>query len=481
MNNNRNFNSFEEGGMDEFMRKAVDGHSVEPEPGLWKGISRTMLWRELLHFNFTNVSIKTRVAGGAGLLLLAVALYFLFHGSPSDISSASSPAVIPSRSAPVHPTAPSSAIPSGAGNHASNPVNIPHTGDGVPMRDIQNSPYTGTDANSVQYASNKPRQTAGAQTPAGYPGQDYSSGTAPQRSAPAQYPAGSGSPVVLLPDAGTTGISRVEPVETKLLPGNPYADTIITIRNFNGISSYLKTKQDAVRFFSASFGIVPEVSFYNTPESYSKLNVWANGGLTFHFSRFSLSTGIGLGYVYNQGSYKVEYKSNDSVGYFTSVVSYTVGTNNEIKYTTITKSVYDSLIHQDDYRTMNRYTYLQIPLLVGYRLAETGRVSLTLRAGPALSFLVSSRNSNTVIEYANARIIRTDDQTPSPMHSNWQMWGDLLIEIRMNKKTSIYFAPSCKYYLTPMADQENTSFKAPWSVGLGVGIQFNFAPKRNNP
>ena len=185
--------------------------------------------------------------------------------------------------------------------------------------------------------------------------------------------------------------------------------------------------------------------------------------------------------MYDKGSYRAEYKSKDSVGYFTSVISYTIGPDNKIIYNTVTKSVYDSLSHQDDYRTMNRYTYLQIPLLFGYRLFESGRISLSFEAGPAVSFLLASRKSSSEIQYSNARIIRIDDNTPLRLHTNWQLWGDLFLEIRMNKKISLYFEPSCKYFLNPMVEQENVKFKAPWSVGLGIGIQFNFAPKANKP
>lgn len=130
---------------------------------------------------------------------------------------------------------------------------------------------------------------------------------------------------------------------------------------------------------------------------------------------------------------------------------------------------------------MNRYAYLQVPLLLGYRLFESRTMSLTFQTGPAISFLLGTRKSSPVIEYTNARIIRIDDNTPSRVTTNWQLWGDLLLEIRMNRKISIYVEPSCKYFLNPMVEQENVRVNAPWSVGLGVGIQFNFAPKKKNP
>jgi hypothetical protein len=244
---------------------------------------------------------------------------------------------------------------------------------------------------------------------------------------------------------------------------------------------FRKNRPGANRFFSANLGITPELAFYDEPDVYSKTNFWFNAGVTYHISRFSVATGFDLGYVYDEGKYKVEYKSRDSVGYFNGVTSFIIGSNNEIIYNTQAVNVYDSLQHLSDYRTKNRYSYLQIPLLLGYRIFESGWASITFQAGPSVSFLLGTRKSDPVIEYRNARIIRVDDNTPERIHVNWQIWANLYFEMRMNKLVSIYLQPSFKYYLKPMVFQENVTYKAPWTIGLGVGLQFNFGQKKTKP
>jgi len=203
-----------------------------------------------------------------------------------------------------------------------------------------------------------------------------------------------------------------------------------------------------------------------------------NGDISWHFSRFSISSGIGLGYVFDEGNYSVDYKSYDSVGFYNRVISYTVGGNDEIIYNTLVTTVYDSLNHFDDPRTNDRYTYLQVPLLLGYRLVETGRFSLTFRAGPSVSWMIGSRKADPVIEYPGARIVRVEDDTPARVKTTWQLQGDLYFEMRINKKISLYIDPTFRYYLNPVTEQENVTFKAPWAVGLGVGIQYNFHPNK---
>ena len=470
MNEKMDFKAFNEGGMDEFMRKTVEGHSVEPRPGLWKGISRRLLLRELAHFNFTNLSTRFWLTGAAGVLALAAALYIMLPDrNPAVPSAITTVSTTGPNNAPVQEVIPASSTPYQRGSKpAGGSMKLFNATNQVPKTVKPTGKITPKSPEPLAYAYNLPDRTISSPARESYATTEHS----------AVIPAENTGNAAI---TGLIVISPLVPFESSGLLVNPAADTIITLHTASGISRFLVTKPSAAQFFSVNLEIVPEMSFYTAPEAYSKINVWVNGGLAYHFSRFSLATAVGLGYVYDKGNYKVEYKRNDSVGYFTSVVSYTVGTNNEIIYNTVNKNIYDSLIHHDDYRTLNRYAYLQVPLLLGYRLIENGRVSLTFQAGPAVSFLLGTRKASPVIEYDNARITRVDDNTPARVHTNWQVWGNLLLELRMNRKISIYFEPSCKYYLNPMVEQENASFKAPWSAGLGVGIQFNFAPKKKNP
>jgi hypothetical protein len=469
MNKKMDFKAFEEGGMDEFLRGTLAGHSVEPGPRLWKGISRKLLWREITHLNFTNLSARSWIAGAAGALILAAGFYFL----PSEKASVTPPA----QALPVavvatsdNPGAVTVAAPATARKNSPAPT-VSETHGSNPARHAASARHTEKQneqsTNPIAYASNL--RVLSNNTPAAAP---YLTST----SSPGVSVSGSG----VLSVEPVAHLTPVEPVATPLL-ANPQQDTIITLQTPGGLSRIHVGDAASTQFFSANFEITPEMSFYSSPESYSNLNVWANAGISWHFSRFSLSSGLGLGYVYDRGHYDVEYKSNDSVGFYSGVVSYTVGTNNEIIYNTANHSVYDSLLHQDDYRTLNRYAYLQVPLLLGYRLVETPRFGLAFQAGPAVSFLLGERLSQPVIEYENARIVRVDDNTPQRVHTTWQVWGSLVLDYRLSRKVSLYLRPSCKYYLNPVVEQENATFKSPWSAGLGIGVQFNFSPKKKTP
>jgi hypothetical protein len=453
--------AFDDGGADQLLRETMAGHRVEPKPAIWRGISRKLLWTELRHFNFTNLSPKLWLAGTTGLLLIATVLYFgISDDAPGQMSGQISSDLMQK--------------PSSAGIQVAGSSTLSLT----PSEQTSHQGTVVTDRLSHAASPEKPsvpgtvmKNPAKMHTPAPQSkAVDAVLSTGNEAPAYEKTSVLSSSTGILNPDAG---ISPVLPLPASLF-FIPLTDTILVFNTPAGIRNVKKSSHAEVQFFSASLGIAPELAFYSEPGDYSKMNFWLNGRVTYNISRFSISTGLGLGYVYDDGQYKAEYLSRDSIGFYNHVTSYTIGTNNEIIYQTQTVTIYDSIQHFGDSRTSNRYAYLQIPLLLGYRFFETNKVSLTFHAGPAVSFLIGSRVSEPDIEYSNARIISVNDETPSRIQTNWQVWANLYLEMRMNKNISLFLEPSFKYYLKPMATQENVEFKAPWTIGLGIGLQFNF-------
>ncbi|MCK9218674.1 MAG: PorT family protein [Bacteroidales bacterium] len=403
--------------LDQLFRETLSNHQVEPRPRLWKEINRKLLWKELTHFNFTNISKTYWFVAIASLILVPTIIWVIFQ------SGAASPVA---RTAENDPSSEVHQI-----YHSAIPISQPAR--------IKTEPS----AQKIHQCNSE----TGVKN-------EFSSSL----------------PVI----SDVVNISRMNTLNSEEIDVLPVPDTILTFYTADGILRIHKGNIPPVHFFSAQLGIQPEVSFYSGESSYSKTNFWINGGLTWHISRFSLATGVGLGYVYDQGIYKIDYKSRDSIGFYNNVISFNVNGGNQIEYITETINVYDSIQHLADDRTNNRYTYIQIPFLLGYRFFESKRVNLTLQAGPAVSFLINTKEADPVINYSNARIIKIDKTTPSRIKTNWQLWANLYLEYQITKKISFYVAPSCQYYLNPMVEQENIHVERPWSVGLGIGVQYNF-------
>lgn len=441
----------EEERMDALFREGLDGQRIEPSRSLWKEISRKLLWREILRLNFTNLS-RTVLVGGAGVLaILSTVTYLAIWQSPAgEVKELNNNAVVPGHSvsevtAAVKAVAPIKPAP-------------PASGNSFPDRDYSSQRITG----SVLSSKSSTHETVILQA------EEPSQNLLISNTASTQK--------VFLPS-----ITKLESMDVRELSKTPACDTLIIVTPTE-IIKINRENQLARQFFSVTLGVTPEVAFYQSPDAYSKVNFWINAGITFHISRFSIGLTPGLGLVNDDGIYKIDYKSKDSIGFYNSVVSYTINpVTNQIVYNTEKRNIYDSVMHVADDRTRDRYTYLQIPLLLGYRFIETNRLSLTIEAGPAVSFLIGRRESAPAVDYPNARIIKVENNTPTRVETNWQVWAGLNLEYRLSKSVSFFCAPVYKYYLSPIFEKEGVSYSKPWSVGLGVGLQVNFGQKRRQP
>lgn len=440
MNDPRKNTTQQEDQVDELFRNALARHTTEPPPRVWSGIRRKLLFRELLRFNFTNFTYHHWFYLSIPAVLLLAGLFLI----PAEEQTS----LPPEKQQPLQ-GAETPSVPSAS----------PVTGNTPDLNTETGTEGIGEIPAAHAHIPSKPAPTHSSILIAKDP----------------DHPAESGLTTRLTP----AGLSFLKPLETSLLRNLFPPDTFLIIKTVRGEEKFRIDKSDRMRsMVTGQLGVLPELAFYEEGEKYNKMNYWLHGGIDWHLCSFSIGTALELGYMYDQGKYRVDYKSRDSVGFYTVVVSFAAGPDNEVVYQTQMITLYDSILHRDDPRANNRYTYLRIPVLLGYKIFENNRFSLTFRAGPALTLLLGTKKGEPVIEYANARIIRIDEETPARMKTNWQIWADLMLEMRINEKFSLYLEPSWKYFFRPTADQENVHSKPPWSLGVGLGVQFNF--KLNN-
>lgn len=467
----------DEGSADRMMRGTLEGYRVEPDPGVWKAISRRLLWRELLRLDFRNLSPRLWAAGAAGVIIVSATLFFLpgtddkIADTPAGEAGTAGNIRLVAGAGPASPSlqpvvsVPERTLAGAAGRLAGEPSGITaRVTTAAPKVGPVRSSKTGPVAVSAVPASASRSLAARSIDPS-----------------PVQPPTDEVAPDPLARNTlETFSVSRMASRDAILSLPVVSADTLFTLKTPSGDVYRFAGKRPASQsFFSASLGLTPEAAFYRGDDAYTKTNFWLNGTVTWHISRFSLATGFGLGYTFDEGRYEVAYTSLDSVGYYQAVTSYTVGTGNEIVFHTKTVGVYDSLHHLGDSRTKDRYSYLQVPLLAGFRLVDAGKVSLAIQAGPAVSFLVGSRRSDPVIRYSNATITRIDDDTPARREVTWQIWSSAVVEYRVTRQVGIYLEPSFKYYLDTPAVNEGSGYKSPVAVGLGAGLRFTFGLKKD--
>jgi len=181
-----------------------------------------------------------------------------------------------------------------------------------------------------------------------------------------------------------------------------------------------------------------------------------------------------LRYTHYKGNYAVDY--NRYLGTYEDVYEVTFdSTENGVipTYFTHTVEVYDTVNHYAISETKANYTYLEIPLLFGYRY-NFGRFSIFAKAGPAASFLVIRNVPAAGYPEDKARIINVDYQIPARSAVNWQLMMGAGFDYQLADKFNFSLEPTFRFalkseYNLPDGARGNTT-----SFGIRAGLNYNF-------
>ncbi|MCX6251568.1 MAG: hypothetical protein NTX61_12540 [Bacteroidetes bacterium] len=464
--------------IDDLFRKGLSGQQTNPPDYVWSRIDKKLLLREILRFNFTNISGKWWIIGAATIVLLGITGYFMFIPGTEPIikvavrteTGIALPKPIPSSPAI------SNAAPSKNQNHKTHLL-APTVKQKYPTNPIANKtnkinhPLLETIAVTTTKPDNDATMNISSQT-------EIASVELIGKSVPDYTPAGS-QVELNLTDASVTPIEHsktLTPVslseskqEKTQSPNSATASPVIP-----GQDITKSRKKDT--YFSAGFSIQPEISINKNNSFYTKANYWGNVDLGFHLNNFSVHTGIGLGLVDDDGHYKLNYQSNDSIGYYVKVISYTYDDTQpgQIFYDTIRVPVFYSVSHIGHNLMKNRYTYLQIPLLLDYKLFETPKFRLFIKGGAAVSFLIGRNEPVPTDYYLNGTVINIENTSAIRKTTNWQLLLSLLLEYKLSKTVGIFAEPTYRYFFDAIRENKNTQVQEPYSLGLGVGLMLNF-------
>lgn len=190
-------------------------------------------------------------------------------------------------------------------------------------------------------------------------------------------------------------------------------------------------------------------------------------------SGFIMQTGLGLAFSEDDGNYSVNYEKY--LGSYEDVYDITFdSTETGIipTYHTQTVEVYDSVRHISISESKNRYTYLQLPFLLGY---ETGhkRVSWFAKAGPSLSLLIH-RNIPGIDFPGRDKVIEIDERMPERISVHWQLMLSAGMSYRLSSRINLVFEPIFRYYIRSAYDQKTIQTKHPYSYGIRTGLTINF-------
>jgi hypothetical protein len=254
--------------------------------------------------------------------------------------------------------------------------------------------------------------------------------------------------------------------DTSRLILNSSFDTIITKTQPADPNKEKKQRMNKEWYFSCAVQYTPEWMF-NTLEEVKFVNNFGIEGI-FTYGKYSIRTGLGLSVTKGTNEFAVEY--NDYLGSYNKLDSMSFSWDGSVQdyiptYYMKSQDVYDSLMKLDYPKIVKRYTYLQIPLVLGYDFLRSGRFSVGLRAGPVLSVLLQSKQLSEEYDPGNKKVISINNISPEQVSLNWQFMGGVNASVKLSRNLYLEIEPMAKYYFNSVYEKSEIT-KKPWSIGV---------------
>jgi len=528
MENNKKQPAESSGQIDNLFRKNLEGQQVEPGNHLWRGINRKLLLKEITHFNFSNFPGAFWLSGIAGIVIIPVLLYLTLtpgkkntsdpNTTPKTVQTIPLPGTIKSSGAHEKPSVANPPLVSihemnqATKNQSDQSLNgkisqiLDPSGSNV-LQNEKKLPEIKKETSPAQWTEKKTALKSNPSQKTVQPANIASTAKGLSSSPPntsskhALLKKEMGNSIDLMP-SGESESSNEIVKQTEQSVTDASITRMISLTSFDSLEK-IKVKypvpdlvnlgifpasgKDQViipQYFSLGLEFMPEVTFYKTTSSYSKVNWWLGADLSYHLWKFYIRPGVRIGYMYDDGAYQVNYKRKDSIGFYKQVVSEYIAPQHPgvIIYNTINRTVYDSILHKATDQTRNRYEYIQVPLILGFDVFGSGKFNFSVQAGPVVSFFITDKETSSQnTELTNARLLTRVQSAAPGKDPNWQIWAAIHIDYRIAGNFDCYIEPTYKYYFSPMVGNEAVSVKAPWSLGLGIGFKYNFGFNTLNP
>jgi hypothetical protein len=204
-------------------------------------------------------------------------------------------------------------------------------------------------------------------------------------------------------------------------------------------------------------------------------------GLDIGFKKesFFFQGGVDFQFTKDQGTYEIDYLQNEIVGGYTQVdsIRYSVDPDNSsiIKhYITSEVNLYDSLEHTVEKQVDNRYTYLKVPLTIGYQRPVVSKLSVYGKAGAEFSVLIQGDEPVPTIQEEEIRIVQQVRKSPLLLHSDIKLLFGLGIKIPIFKRLSINIEAQHRTSIDKYYERTKKEMIRPSSTNIQCGILYNF-------
>ena len=189
-----------------------------------------------------------------------------------------------------------------------------------------------------------------------------------------------------------------------------------------------------------------------------------------------IESGIGFQKMKEQGVFQIDYKTNDSVGYYNKVVSFEVDPNNPntITYKTQTTTVYDSIEHQLLKSPLYTYNYIVVPVKFGYKFYQKNGLSISAETGIIYSYLTHTYVPEVSYNEGNTQLIGISNNTPNRVEHNFRFHMALRFNYNIAGSINLSIQPEFTKYINSIYEQSSNNKARPYTMGIRFGIYFGF-------
>ncbi len=232
----------------------------------------------------------------------------------------------------------------------------------------------------------------------------------------------------------------------------------------------------AFKGFSIAGEYSPEYIFNGTDDA----NQWVHSGaLTFEYKRkgYSIRTGVGLSVTGDITRESIDFKSYLGTTKVLDSVQFEWDEDNR-KLTPVfyytDQRVFEDQISNAILKTKMRYTYLQIPLVLGYDFINQRNYSIGVRAGSIFQILLKSEQISTDYSGGDNLIINMAQVTPDRVKLHWEALGGINIGLRITNRVRLEFEPQARYYFNSVYEKFD-GIEKPWSLSLRTALIYKLS------
>ena len=226
--------------------------------------------------------------------------------------------------------------------------------------------------------------------------------------------------------------------------------------------------------FAMGIYYIPEWMF-NTLDGDKFVNNFGIEGI-FRFGPYSIRTGAGLSIT--KGFHEIGIKSLEYLGSYKAIDSITFSWDIPHYYLIpnyyfSNTQVHDTTPQYTTYTIIKQYSYIQVPLILGYDFLQKELFSLGIRVGPIMSVLINANDLTSMYDPGEDKIIAINNITPDRISLNWQALGGINASFRFSRRFFFELEPNVRYYFNSVYEKSNAGQK-PWSVGIRASIMLKF-------